>query len=239
MVTNNFFNNFNSSGEQDLIESLIVESIRIYGIDVFYIARDVDHTKTHYDAIENDTRGARFNAAYMIDMYIRNIDGFGGDGTLMSKFGIEIRDQITFTVAARTFDYDVSQQTAHDTAFDNADHMFSHTIHMPREGDLIYLPLNKKVFEIKFSEHESIFYQLGALQVFDLKCELFEYSGEIFETGILEIDSYFQKADEGIFTTDLEKMGEELEWSDNFIVQKEGEKFLDQDETTPDAPFGW
>ena len=117
-----------------------------------------------------------FNTAYMIDMYIKNVEGFGGQGDFLSKFNLEIRDNITFCVARRTFNDDVGNEEA---------------LERPREGDLIYFPLNNKIFEIKFVEHEAIFYQMGALQMYELQCELFEYSNERFNTGISDIDSVY------------------------------------------------
>lgn len=112
--------------------------------------------------------------AVPVEMYIKNIEGFAGEGDFLSKFNIQIRDQITFSIARRTFANEVG---------------VLEYLERPREGDLIYLPLNKKIFEIKFVEHEAIFYQLGSLQMWDLKCELFEYNNEHFKTGIADVDN--------------------------------------------------
>jgi hypothetical protein len=117
-----------------------------------------------------------FNTAHMVDMYIKNVEGFGGEGEFLSKFNLQIRDNITFCVARRTFNDEVGNIEA---------------LSRPREGDLIYLPLNDKVFEIKFVEHEAIFYQMGSLQMYELQCELFEYSNERFNTGLSDIDSVY------------------------------------------------
>ena len=122
---------------------------------------------------------SEYNKAIPIEMYIKNIDGFGGDGDFLSKFNIQIRDTITFTVSRRTFYEEVSSSNG--------------IIERPREGDLIYFPLNRKTFKITFVEHESVFYQLGSLQVWDLKCELFEYSNERLNTGIPDIDRIEQE----------------------------------------------
>jgi len=109
------------------------------------------------------------------------VDGFQGEGDFLSRFGLQIRDQAVFTVAIRTFERFVTRL---DTAKIR-----------PNEGDLVYLPLNNKFFKIMHVEHESVFYQTGSLQVFDLKCELFEYSNERFHTGIEEIDTHFENID--------------------------------------------
>lgn len=171
MASSTFFNNYQSAMEQQLIEDLVTESIRIYGMDVFYIPRTI----VSRDDVFQEDELSEYNSAFLIEMYIKNIDGFGGDGDFLSKFNIQIRDTITFSVSRRTF-YD-------EVATSNPE-----MLERPREGDLIYFPLNKKAFKITFVEHESIFYQLGSLQMWDLKCELFEYSNERLNTGIEDID---------------------------------------------------
>lgn len=173
MATNFFFNNFSSSMEQQLLESLIVESIKIYGYDVYYLPR----TLVEKDDIYGEDPSSRYDANYGVEMYIKSVDGFQGDGDFLSKFNLEIRDSVVFTVARKIYMDEVA--TTEGTT-------------RPNEGDLIYFPLNRKIFQVKFVEHESMFYQLGALQVFDLTCELFEYSGEILNTGIKEIDDIQQ-----------------------------------------------
>jgi len=170
MSTSVFFNNFTSSMEQNLIENLIIESIKIYGHDVYYIPRQLKNK----DEIYGEDSVSEYDQSFFIDMYIKDVSGFQGEGDFLSKFNLQIRDQITFTIARRTFFDEIG----------NVDELAR-----PREGDIIYLPLNKKIFIIKFVEHEAIFYQLGSLQTFDLVCELWEYSNERLNTGIPEIDS--------------------------------------------------
>jgi hypothetical protein len=114
-----------------------------------------------------------FNHAYQIEMYIKNVEGFGGDGEFLSKFGLQIRDSVTFSVSMRRFTEDVS--------------VFDEQVR-PNEGDLIYFPFNRKMYEVMFVDNKPIFYQFGALQMYDLRCELFEYSNERFTTGVDEID---------------------------------------------------
>lgn len=166
---NVYFNNFSSSGEQTLIEDLIIESISIYGMECYYIPRTV----IKYDKIYGEDTISQYLSSYYIPMYIKNVQGFGGDGDFLSKFNLQIRDSMIFTVARRSFADEIGSVASLDR---------------PQEGDLVYFPLNNKVFVIKFVEHESIFYQMGALQVWDLSCELWEYSNEILSTGIQEID---------------------------------------------------
>lgn len=170
MPTNFYFNNIGASQEQLLIEDLVIESIRIYGIEVYYIPRK----RISFDNIYSEDDLSEFNNSYLVEMYVRNVEGFEGEGDFLSKFNIEIRDQMTLTIANRVFDEEVGSIEG---------------FKRPREGDLIFLPLNKKIFQVKFVEHEPVFYQLGALQMYDLKLELFEYSNEIMNTGIEEIDN--------------------------------------------------
>jgi hypothetical protein len=169
MATNFYFNNFQASQEQNLIEDLIIESIKIYGMDVWYCPRTV----TNEDEVFVEDELADFNAAHSLEMYIKNVEGFEGEGDFLSKFGLQIRDRMTFSVARRSFT-------------DNVPDLIR-----PREGDMIFFPLNSKGFVVRFVEHESIFYQMGALQLFDVVCELFEYNNETFNTGVDIIDSTY------------------------------------------------
>ena len=172
MATNYFFNNTSSSGEQKLIEDLVIESIKMYGIDMYYLPRTI----LHRNEVFREQDSASFNASYQVEMYLKSFDKWGGDGKFLSKFGLEIRDEVIFTVAFRTFNNEVTTLNGQSR---------------PNEGDLIWLPLNKKVFQIKFVDHEAIFYQMGSLQMYDLTCELFEYSNETFNTGIADIDNKY------------------------------------------------
>jgi hypothetical protein len=155
--------------EQQLIDDLIVESIKIYGHDLFYLPR----TLVKVDNVLTEDTISEFNGFYMLEMYIKNVEGFGGQGDFLSKFNLQINDTVTFTVSRRVFSEEVGSYTSQVR---------------PKEGDLIYFPLNRKLFEIKFVEHEAIFYQMGSLQTFDIQCELFVYNNEKLNTGIKDID---------------------------------------------------
>ena len=203
MATNFFFNNFQSSQEQLLIENLIIESIKIYGLDVIYIPRNTGTI----DTILNEDPMREYIHAVPVEMYVKNVDGFQGDGDFMSKFGLQIRDQITFCIARRTFSDEVGTLEYLDR---------------PREGDLVYLPFNKKVFEVRFVEHEAIFYQLGSLQMYELRCELFEYSNEYFNTGVEDIDRLYK------FSASPDAMG--LMTEDNLSLTDEEGYVLVQEE---------
>lgn len=172
-VTNFYFNNFQASQEQLLLEELVIEAISIYGQDMYYIPRTIGNL----DPIRGEDDQSSYNSATMIAMYIKSIDGFSGDGEFMSKFGLEIRDQVKFSVAQRIFAQEIGSITNQPR---------------PNEGDLIYFPLNQKCFQIKYVNKFEMFYQLGALQTWEMTCELFEYAGEQFNTGLPFIDSLQQ-----------------------------------------------
>ena len=181
MPTNVFFNHAVQT-EQHLYEDLVVEALRMYGHNVFYLPREI----IEEDTILNEDVQSKFGDSYQVEMYIENTDGFEGEGDLMSKFGVQIRDQATFIISLRTWERFISLDDNLATSF------------RPNEGDLIYFPLSGSMFEIKFVEHEDPFYQVGKLFVFKLKCELFEYSQEDFDTGIGDIDLI---EDEQAYTT--------------------------------------
>ena len=172
MATNVYFSQ-KVRTEQDLYEDIVIESLKMYGQDVYYLPRTV----VNEDTILNEDIESVFADAYIIEMYIANIDGFEGDGNLLSKFGVEIRDQANFIVSKKRWNQYIGVQ---DAGTNNL---------RPSEGDLIYLPLSQSLFEIRFVEHESPFYQLSNLPTYTLQCELFEYSGEQIQTGIDDIDT--------------------------------------------------
>ena len=173
MATNTFFNNYAQVQEQTLIDDLIIESIKIYGVDIIYISRAIKGR----DTIFNEDDFPEYNETFEFEAYVKSMEGFEGEGDFLSKFGLEIRDTLTLTVANRTFERHVTREVV--------------DLVRPREGDLIYFPINEKMFEIKYVEHESIFYQMGKTQIYDMQCELLEYSNQRFNTGRTNIDDYF------------------------------------------------
>jgi len=188
MPVSNYFQKFSHTNEQNLLEDLMVEAIQIYGHEVSYLPR----TKNNVDNIYGEDPTSSFSSAVPIEMYIKNTDGFEGEGAFVGRFGLEIREQVTFSVARRTWA---------GTGLSNR----------PLEGDLIWFDMTKKLFEIQFVEHQAVFYQAGKLPVYDLNCELFEYSSEDIDTGVTAIDAvevenaysveYPFSGNSGIFTT--------------------------------------
>jgi hypothetical protein len=167
MPTNVFFNHAVNT-EQHLYEDLVVESLRMYGHETFYLPREI----VEEDTILGEDVQSSFGDAYSVEMYLENTEAFEGEGDLMSKFGVQVRDQATFVLSLRTWERFISLDSNLATSL------------RPNEGDLIYFPLSGSMFEIKFVEHENPFYQVGKLFVFKMQCELFEYSGEDFDTGM-------------------------------------------------------
>ena len=171
MATNSFFTQ-GTTGEQDLVGSLVTEQIKMFGKDVYYIPR----TLVNRDSVFEEDSLSAFNGAYLIEAYIEDATGFRGDGDMFSKFGVRISDQVTFIVSRTRFTEAVD---------DNAQLIVEGR---PNEGDLIHFPMANKTFEIQFVEHEVPFYQLGKVHVWGLRCELFEYSDEDIDTGVAAVD---------------------------------------------------
>jgi hypothetical protein len=199
--------------EQDLIENLIIESIKQYGIEVYYMPRKLEAK----DDLLNEDDLSTFNDAYLIEMYIRNIDSFEGEGDFLSKFGLQIRDSMTLTVAIRSFNAEINSYTEEVR---------------PNEGDVIYFPLNGKMFEVMHVEHEAIFYQMGQLQTYDLRVELFEFSGERFQTGVDEIDTRWEGFDI-TSNTAFANVDSVDAFADNFAIEQEADNILDFTESNP------
>jgi len=171
MTTNVYFSR-GTPNEQHLYEDLAIEAIQIYGHDVFYIPR----TLVNKDELFGEDALSRFDDAYGIEMWMETQEGYEGEKELVSRFGLEIRDETTFVVSRRRWDNTVSN---------DANLIVSSR---PDEGDLVYMPTVKKLFEISFVDHDDPFYQVDNLPVYKLYCRTFEYSSEVLDTGIYAID---------------------------------------------------
>ena len=160
---------FDIKSEQGLYEDLIIEALSIYGQLICYLPRNI----ITQDMILNEQIESRFDDGFFMTGYIENTDAFGGEGDLLSKFGFQIRDECTFIIAKSVFNSTLGRHA---------------NLIQPNEGDLIYLPISKSFFEISHVEHEQPFYQLEDLPIYKLKCALYEYSGEDFDTNIEPIE---------------------------------------------------
>jgi len=246
MATNVYFNHFSYGREQDLIEDLTIESIKVYGHNVKYIPRTI----VARDNLYGEDSLSTFNDAADVEMYIKNVEGFDGEGDLLSRFGLQIRDEMTFTVARKRFDQIRTEKLMTEVGYNylNEDtdtnspsrqfltgnnetesiilesgtaNGYSITTNRPTEGDLIYFPMVDKLFEIKFVEHEQIFYQTGRLQTYDIRCELFEYSSERLDTGYNEIDGV-----EDQFSLDILANELLLDGQDGGVLGEDGDAIL-------------
>lgn len=217
MGTSVYFQNYNNINEQNLVDDLVIESIQIYGLDIIYLNRKL----TGVDNILNEDDISVFDETHEFEVYVKNVEGFEGEGDFLSRFGLQIRDQVTFTVAHRTFERYATR--------DNAD------LTRPYEGDLIYFPLNEKLFKVMHVEHESVFYQTGALQVYDMRCELFEYSGERFDTGIPNIDQFWGATGNTnpTLSTNLEQLANTDPIAKNLFFEQEADGIIDFSEIDP------
>ena len=205
MATNKYFRPFTFGRQQDLAEDLIVQSIKIYGIDV----KDMPRTLVNPDALLGEDVSSAFNDAIDIEMYIKNTQGFEGEGDFLSKFNLEIRDSITFVMARKRWEqvsnekiltevgYNIQLEDANTNEWGNSNalrleagtsELYQTISSRPFEGDWIYFPLNRKLYEIKFVENEQVFYQHGKLYTYELNCELVDRLGTI-ATGNTEIDA--------------------------------------------------
>jgi hypothetical protein len=171
MPTNVYFDTGTTS-EQRLYEDIIIEQLKIYGQDVYYLPRKI----ANKDTIFGEDPASSFDDSYIIEMYVDNSDGYMGEQEIIKKFGLELRDDITFTVSKLRWETLISNNTDLQTSL------------RPNEGDLVYFPTTKKFFEIQFVEHEAPFYQQSALPIYKLSCTTWEYSSERLDTGITTID---------------------------------------------------
>lgn len=233
-ITNPYFNNTEEYCEQNLINELVVETIQIHGIPVYYLPRTL--MNPDYLMLEDPT--SKFDAQFMIEMYVKTYGGFEGQGDIVTKFNLELRDEMVLVVSRERFVDEIGSNIGATR---------------PHEGDIIYFPPGKDFFEIKFVEHESMFYQLGKLFVWELRCEKLEYSSERITTGMPEIDEDFASANYDIMSqTILASNGNVLTASDgtpilyspnllttreplsqNVIIQEEAEILFDFSQPNP------
>lgn len=214
MTLNTFFQNFSFHGEQDLLQNLGTEMIQRYGVEVYYLPR----SHVNIDRVFLEDSLSEFTQAVAIELYIKTFQGWQGEGDLMAKFGISMADQITFSMMRHRWNEEFT--------------IYQQNLIRPLEGDFIYLPLTKALFEVKFVEHESNFYQTGLLTYYDIKCERVNYSSEKIDTGIREIDniaSKFSNSADDYFL--LDEDGESLQAGDgsDFV---QGQFEMDNVDTT-------
>jgi len=246
MATNFYFQSGNTTGttnEQRLLEDLIIESIKIYGHDVYYLPR----TSVDQDDILGEDVLSQFDNAYPVEMYLTNIQGWEGNSELFTKFGIQVTDQATFVVSKRRWEDVIGSQPEELLQLPKR----------PAEGDLIFLPKTNSMFEIKFVQHLDPFYQLGKFYIYSMSCELYQYSSENFATGVEEIDSSVDTLSQNVFAyevlnqtdgriltqsgysviQEIFKTNTLVPFSDTEFIETEGSDILDFSEINPFGEF--
>lgn len=195
MARNRYFNQYTPvKQEQTLIEDLIVESIKIYGHDAYYLPK----THVNLDLLYKEDASVVFDDALELEVYLKTYDGFLGQNEFISKFGLQVDESLTFTISQKRFkqilqsmilteyNYNMKHEDGNlivaESGYDYS------TLVRPKEGDLIWFPLTKDLFEIKFVEPIEVLYQLGKLYTYELRCDKYEYSSENLNTDIDEID---------------------------------------------------
>jgi hypothetical protein len=207
MPTNFYFQSGNTSGttnEQRLVEDLVIESLKIYGHDVYYLPRQTGNL----DGILGEDALSYFDQAYPLEMYLENVQGFEGEGELFTKFGFEFRSSATFVVAKRRWEEGVAQNA---------------TVQLPdrpAEGDLLYFSKTKTFFVIKYVDFLNPFYQLGKIYTYKLQCDVFEFSSERIDTGIEEIDSLTDKSNQDVYRFQL------LQQSGDFVLNSSDDSII-------------
>lgn len=208
MAVNSYTRWNDNSNEQRLLQDLVSETIQIHGVDCYYLPK-IDG---NVDYLFGEDTIAKFNTYEIIEMYVESVNGFSGEGDVLSKFGLEIKDSATLVVSKERFKQVVTRRTG--------------TVDRPREGDLIFFPFNKGFFEIKFVEHEAPFYQLGSNYVYKLNVELYRYSHEEIDVGIDAIDNAQEQ-------NENDNSVENDDYAKNEELEEEGDSIVDWTESSP------
>ena len=231
MARNRFFNQYTPvKQEQSLVEDLIIESIKIYGIDGYYLPR----THVNLDKIYGEDASMLFDDALEMELYVKSFDGFMGQEDFMAKFGLQVDESVTFVISQKRFTQSLKTSIITEYSYnmltEDGDELLSNrndvseydydAIIRPREGDLIWIPMFESMYEIKFTQNIENFFQLGKLYTYELRCDRLEYSSERINTDITEIDA--NEDQYSLSTTNREKLLDE----DNFLFLLEDGTFI-------------
>lgn len=224
MARNRFFNQYTPvKQEQALIEDLIIESIKIYGVDAYYLPR----THVNLDRLFGEDASMKFDDALEMEMYVKSYEGFQGQEDFLSKFGLQIDEQITFVVAQKRFNQALKScfvtEYSYNIVMEDGNELLQESTYdygsiiRPREGDLIWFPMAGYLYEVKFTENIENFFQLGKLYTYELRCERYEYSSEKLDTGITDIDNV-----EETFSQSSEFVAKLISEDDTIIFAEDG-----------------
>lgn len=206
MAVNKYFQSFQNTNEQELVSRMYAESIQIRGFDVQYIKR----SRVNEDYLYGEDPASAFEEAFTIEMYMESFEGFGADMDFMSKFGLHIKDRITLDVSGFRFTEETGMEK-------------------PLEGDLIWFPLARALFEVRHVEDEEQFYALGKTYNYKIQAQLFEYTHEDFDTGIEDVDSIQAALDDSV--------GGEDPYGENENIEIDGAEVIDFTEKSPFGSF--
>jgi hypothetical protein len=231
MARNRFFNQYTPvKQEQSLVEDLIIESIKIYGIDGYYLPR----THVNLDKIYGEDASMLFDDALEMELYVKSFDGFMGQEDFMAKFGLQVDESVTFVISQKRFTQSLKTSIITEYSYnmltEDGDELLSNrndvseydydAIIRPREGDLIWIPMFESMYEIKFTQNIENFFQLGKLYTYELRCDRLEYSSERINTDIAEIDA--NEDQYSLSTANNEKLLDE----DTFLFLHEDSTFI-------------
>jgi len=237
MARNRYFNQYTPvKQEQNLVEDLVIESIKIYGVDGYYLPR----TDVNLDKIYGEDTSMIFDDALELELYIKSFDGFQGQEDFLSKFGLQIDESITFVVAQKRFTQSLKPSflTEYGYNFKNEDGEYLldeqsynyANILRPREGDLIWIPMLNYMYEIKFTENIENFFQLGKLYTYEMRCDRYEYSSERIDTGVADIDGIEDQY--SLSTDNIQKI---LDEESNIFALEDGTRLVAEGDTV--IPF--
>jgi hypothetical protein len=231
MARNRFFNQYTPvKQEQSLVEDLIIESIKIYGIDGYYLPR----THVNLDKIYGEDASMLFDDALEMELYVKSFDGFMGQEDFMAKFGLQVDESVTFVISQKRFTQSLKTSIITEYSYnmltEDGDELLSNrndvseydyeNIIRPREGDLIWIPMFESMYEIKFTQNIENFFQLGKLYTYELRCDRIEYSSERINTDVTEIDAIEDQY--SLSTANNEKLLDE----DAFLFLHEDDTFI-------------
>ena len=231
MARNRFFNQYTPvKQEQNLVEDLIIESIKIYGVDGYYLPR----THVNLDKIYGEDASMLFDDALEMEFYIKSFDGFMGQEDFLAKFGLQIDESVTFVISQKRFTQSLKTSIITEYSYnmltEDGDELLSNrntvseydyeAIVRPREGDLIWIPMLNSMYEIKFTQNIENFYQLGKLYTYELRCDRLEYSSERINTDVADIDGIEDQY--SLSTANSEKLLDE----DTFLFLHEDDTFI-------------
>ena len=231
MARNRFFNQYTPvKQEQSLVEDLIIESIKIYGVDGYYLPR----THVNLDKIYGEDASVLFDDALEMELYVKSFDGFAGQEDFLAKFGLQIDESVTFVISQKRFTQSLKTSIITEYSYnmltEDGDELLSNrndvseydydAIVRPREGDMIWIPMFSSLYEIKFTQNIENFFQLGKLYTYEIRCDRLEYSRERIDTDVTEIDEIEDQF--SLSNTNNEKLLDE----DTFLFLHEDDTFI-------------